>query len=226
MSNPFDFFDDIYCVNLPESADRWAIATQQFQTLGIAQRVKKIAAKKPLKEVLTSTANEHLKYPAQGMIGCSLSHLKILTQTLSKNTNNALIFEDDVVFAPDTSEKIAVAISELPPTWDILYFGGEPLQQLVTYSPSLVKVGHFWGSYGYAINRKCIPHICKTVIDHLTETGYDDCLSIYSSEMLERYCVYPSICKDAAGHSVLEERWIDWNVDADAHWKQFAPKDL
>ena len=42
-SDPFKFFEVIYCINLDRRQDRWEAAMRQFTTLGIFDRVERVA---------------------------------------------------------------------------------------------------------------------------------------------------------------------------------------
>ena len=44
MSNPLDFFDAIYCINLDERTDRWKHCLIEFKKLGISDRVIRFSA--------------------------------------------------------------------------------------------------------------------------------------------------------------------------------------
>ena len=44
MSNPLDFFDAIYCINLDERTDRWEHCLTEFEKLGISERVIRFSA--------------------------------------------------------------------------------------------------------------------------------------------------------------------------------------
>jgi GR25 family glycosyltransferase involved in LPS biosynthesis len=229
MSNPFDFFDEIYCINLPSSVERWNTVSETFTKLGIMPRVKRIVARPPDADIIQATPEGLLRlginFNPIGMLGCSLSHLKILTKVLNNRSSNVLIFEDDVMFTDVFSfEKLNNAILELPPTWDILFLGADPVQPTLKYSENLIKVTHTWGSYAYALNQKCISHICTTTIDNLTQGGLDYCLSIFSSDLLEKFCITPRMCTDSPGVSTMDGIYHDWNIESNARWNEFVPK--
>ena len=41
MNNPFDFFEEIWCINLDHRIDRWELSQQEFEKLGIKERVQR-----------------------------------------------------------------------------------------------------------------------------------------------------------------------------------------
>ena len=44
MSSPFDFFEEIYCINLAYRTDKWKMCLEQFEKLGIHNRVERFDA--------------------------------------------------------------------------------------------------------------------------------------------------------------------------------------
>lgn len=57
-------------------------------------------------------------------IGCAISHLSVWKEFLKTNKKYAIIFEDDVIFQPDTlKSKINFYLSHTPSDFDILYLG-------------------------------------------------------------------------------------------------------
>ena len=78
---------------------------------------------------LTLKAKYTLKNPnsyddirSVGEIGCYLSHTNIWKEIVSNNSNNCIIFEDDVI--PDKKyEKIIKYIEDVPDDYDIAYLG-------------------------------------------------------------------------------------------------------
>ena len=128
MSNPFDFFDEIYCINLDERPDRWENSLTQFETLGITERVIRFSAIKP-------TLDERWKrsvpwgkgkyaYPLKGAVGCAESHKAIIKIAKEKNLKNVMVFEDDFIVEPNWHEILSSAIQELKNhDWHNFYLG-------------------------------------------------------------------------------------------------------
>jgi len=110
LSNPFHFFDAIYCINLDRDKGRWEEVMKRFQRLGIAERVSRFAA---------------FETPLSHHIGCALSHRAILAEAQKRRLRNVLVFEDDVMFSPDAVEELRCNIEELRTReWRMLYLGG------------------------------------------------------------------------------------------------------
>ncbi|MBV9612590.1 MAG: glycosyltransferase family 25 protein [Acidobacteriaceae bacterium] len=110
IAGPFHFFDAIYCINLDRETDRWQAVMARFEKLGIAHRVQRFAA-------IETRASHH--------IGCALSHRAILAEAKKYGYRNVLVFEDDVLFAPDALDVLQRNVQELKNVaWDLFYLGG------------------------------------------------------------------------------------------------------
>jgi hypothetical protein len=109
LSNPFDFFDAIYCINLDSALDRWNAVTSRFENLGIASRIRRFPG---------------IPTPANSQIGCALSHRAIVEEAQRLGLKNVLVFEDDVVFTTDATALLQTALQELAGRdWGLLYLG-------------------------------------------------------------------------------------------------------
>ncbi len=110
-AGPFHFFDAIYCINLDRDSARWAAVTAQFERLGIAHSVRRFPA-------IETPINHH--------IGCALSHRAVLRAAQKHGFRNVLVLEDDVVFAENAIEELALVLAGLArqPSWSTLYLGG------------------------------------------------------------------------------------------------------
>lgn len=212
MSNPFDFFDQIYCINLPEAHDRWSKVSEVFTQLDIIDRIQRVSATLPNPNIFKPD-HPTMSFPV-GMVGCSLSHLKALTIALACNAKNVLIFEDDVIFN-------RVEIPELPALWDVLYLGGEPYEQTVLVSPSLVRVGEFLGTYAYAVNEFAIPKLIAHIIDNLT-TALDGGSMCTFNKTHEAYAINPPLCRTVPNVSMITNRVENYDKETDYAWKRFT----
>jgi hypothetical protein len=82
----------------------------RFQKAGINQRVTRFRA---------------VETPMSHHIGCALSHREIVAAASRQGWRNVLVFEDDVMFAPDVLETLGRSMAELrSKEWDLLYLGG------------------------------------------------------------------------------------------------------
>ena len=127
MSNPLDFFDAIYCINLDERTDRWKHCLIEFEKLGISDRVIRFSAIKPTHDERWdrwTTWGNPKKYPLIGAVGCAESHKAIIELAKENNLNNVLVLEDDFVVCENWKSNLETAIKELQGrNWHIFYLG-------------------------------------------------------------------------------------------------------
>lgn len=222
--NPFNFFDIIYCINLPSSTERWNEVEKQFKRVGINNRIKKIWTDPPPK------SQKPINFSYAGEFGCSLSHMKIYAHAASENYNNILILEDDVWFNEKTEnmfKQLENAIKELPKNWDILYLGGRPTEQLIKISDNIASSGIFLTTLAYAISRKNFISLFDFSINEISKPFPNACAdSILSRYTIDKnsYCIYPPICTQLPGHSDIRNAHRDYVKTIENNWKLFYPK--
>jgi len=116
MNSPFDFFEQIYCINLGYRTDKWKKCLEQFEKIGIHNRVERLEAIK--------FEGSH-PYVNIRSAGCFASHRIAINLIKERNLNNALIFEDDVQFVNDVNKYLSLSLNDLKKqnSWDIFYLG-------------------------------------------------------------------------------------------------------
>jgi GR25 family glycosyltransferase involved in LPS biosynthesis len=219
MNNPFDFFDKIYCINLPESVNRKAKVSNVFTDLGILNRVKFDSfTPRPSEGIELS----NVKKACPGVFGVSLSNLKVMFDAANNGCKNLLVFEDDIKLKSEVFRSksiLALAINELPEDWDVLYLGGKPKDKVEKYSNNLVKVGHMVGAYAYAINGKSLILFLNRFISEINKYPHDGTIGSYAAEN-NGFCVYPPIISTEPGISVLRNAFRDYEEDTNSFWKK------
>ncbi|MDP2834998.1 MAG: glycosyltransferase family 25 protein [Pseudomonadota bacterium] len=109
-SDPFAYFERIWCINLQSADDRWRRMTARFERLGIGDRVERFPA-------VSTPGNHH--------VGCALSHRRIMAAARAAGAQRILVFEDDALFLDETRAYLAAAVDEMQDiAWDIFYLGG------------------------------------------------------------------------------------------------------
>lgn len=117
--NPFDFFDDIYCINVDHDLERYVKCMQQARKYGF--KIKRFSAIK---------ING---FPRSGAYGATLTHKEILKECKRRNLNNVLIFEDDFLFEfskEKTWHILNNALAELKEDTGLLYLGSSVWKNL------------------------------------------------------------------------------------------------
>jgi hypothetical protein len=180
-SDPFRFFDLIYCINLDARPDRWQEVIREFSAVGIADRVERFPA-------ITH---------AEPREGCRSSHVECVRRAEAAGAETVLIFEDDVIFRGLTKERLArlLACLHTIPDWELFYLGGTVLANPERHG-ELMKVP-MAGTHAYAIHRRAFAKIGECTLP------YD----IWLANHLRSYCADPIVAWQRDGFSDLEGKW-------------------
>ena len=127
MNNPFDFFEEIWCINLDHRIDRWENAQKEFNSVGILDKVQRFSA---------------IKHD-DGRIGVIKSNLELIKMAKIKKLKNILIFEDDIKFLmynePLKNLQLAIeSVQQKKLKWDMFYLGANTHNKLTKLSQSLI----------------------------------------------------------------------------------------
>ena len=153
MSNPFDFFDKIFCINLDNRKDRWEKCLGKFALLGIEGKVERFSA-------LTLSHLTDIAPKTRGRAGCALSHATILRKASELKLNNYLVLEDDfdLCYSPDEClRSLQLSQEELPKEWNIFYLGGNLTDEygifpLEKFTNNLFKLNSCHTTHSFAVN--------------------------------------------------------------------------
>jgi GR25 family glycosyltransferase involved in LPS biosynthesis len=221
MENPFNYFDCIYCVNLPESVERWNLCEELFVSLGIENKVIKMHAKKPNEKIfIRNCVSPEMCWPV-GQVGDSLSHLKIYAHAMENNYQKILIFEDDIKIhktPSETLDKLSTSINELPDNWDMFYLGCLPKEKVVRYSENLVCLGEVWGGSSYALHGKMIHEAFNAIIDDVTYVPFDGGVLTKLSKNKNSFSIYPTLFQERNGSDSLI--MLNWYQDHDQDYRE------
>jgi GR25 family glycosyltransferase involved in LPS biosynthesis len=188
MTNIYDFFDDIVCINLDISNKRKIHCQNIFNQFNIPARF------------FTAT-----KHPYGGLYGCFDSHIQIVKYAYEAGLHNILVFEDDVMQSPSYSEeKLAKAIDFMQSSddWDIFYLGYsfmfETFETGFTSIPSHgIRISKDIMQYNagttvaLCYSRRAMKRIIDTYYDYIGIIHYDQYLSAFIG--LKNYCILPII---------------------------------
>lgn len=199
MNNPFDYFDEIHCINLDERTDRWDDIQKEFDKAGIRDRVIRFPA---------------IKDP-DGRIGVIKSNLTIVKSALERGLNNVLIFEDDMIFIKDNPNKyLELAIKETEGIdWSLFFLGANTHTRLHKLKPHLVLLKNAFACHAYALNKNIfIPFINK--FDGMNQIrSHGDILDVYIAQEIQakKTCllVNPMLCTQKSDYSDIEKREVN-----------------
>ena len=200
--SPFGFFDHIYCISLPRSKERKKLASEHFKELGIENKVEWIFAEPP------SGDFSKTNFKKAGILGASLSHMRVIYDSVSNMYSNCLVLEDDVFFSKDYFNRMNIGLSELPDDWDILYLGGSPKDKLIPASSQLSKPEDMLGAIAYAINLNYQKTILKQYFKKITSNFPENCADNIIHNLNNKcnsYTFDPYICETRNGYSEVQD---------------------
>ena len=172
-SNPWAFFDKIYCISLDEREDRRQEARKQFGNVGLADRVEFVIVK---------------KHPADNEQGIHESHMKCMRKGIRADARTMLIFEDDIIFDRFSVKVLADCIHFLSTTssWKLFFFGCLSSGSQRTENNSVLKVRYRCLTHAYVVQRSFAETLLgmpwrNTPYDALLDTLAEDYYSAYPS---------------------------------------------
>ena len=188
-----ELFPVAYCINLDKRPDRWELVKEEFKKINISvERFPGIYIQ---------------DNPAKG---CLMSHKEILEMALIEN-KNVLIFEDDVEFTSVGGsereglfkiEYIEKALDELSilPTWDMIFFGGNPMTYFYQISNHLAKLTRSYCLQAYGVNVNFIRNVLH-LIDKYENTPIDVIYSDMLMPVTNMFISVPAVAVQRKGYS-------------------------
>ena len=199
MSNAFDYFDEIYCINLDERTDRWQHAIQEFKKAGIEDRVQRFSA---IKE-------------NDGRVGIIKSNLAIVKIAKEKKLKNVLVFEDDVKFIVDDPQIVLQnAINQSKGiNWHLFYLGANTHQKLIRFKPNLILLKAAFAVHSMAYSNLMYDLFIKRFEGLNKITQFNDILDVYFAQQIQEkfICLMtnPMMTTQMDDYSDIEKRHVN-----------------
>lgn len=199
--NPFDFFDEIYCINLDERIDRWEHAQNEFTKAGILDRVQRFSA---IRDV-------------DGRIGIIKSNLAIIKIAKEKKLKNVLVFEDDVEFIVDDPQKVLQqSLSQVKDIkWHLFYLGANTHEKLIKFKPNLILLKNAFAVHSMAYSDLMYDAFIRKFDNLKTIRTFDDILDVYLAKQVQEKCiclmVNPMMTTQMNSFSDIENRVVDYS---------------
>jgi GR25 family glycosyltransferase involved in LPS biosynthesis len=212
--------DRIYCINLSHRTDRWKNCLQQFESLGVADRVIRHEPK--------PFSSGSLSRKANAQASCALAHYTLMTEALESGASNALILEDDFLFHREvqwTNKKLSHGWSELPKDWDLFYLGayfvqGYHYSPALHFSKNLISVKTGFCNHAVVYSRQGLNKILQELkleseADMLTFSGEFEAIDWYMVRWFQTrgQCFAPNelTCIQNPGYSDIEGSFHDYS---------------
>jgi len=217
--------DKVFCVNLDRREDRWAA----FQSRDWPWPVERFSA-----------VDGHLCPPPRwfttggGAWGCLQSHLRLYERILQSDWNRVLILEDDAEPLKGWASKIPLVWEDLPPSWEMLYLGGQHLQRdskpPARITNNLVRVFNCQRTHAYMVNRKGALNIYKRLTSQLPHWERAHHIDWYLGKWhpeMQAYASYPFVIGQSLSPSDIatgrKPKAYTWNDEvAPVSWKIVA----
>ena len=201
MSNSFDYFDEIYVINLDDRKDRLEHAMNEFTKAGIADRVKRFSA---IRDV-------------DGRVGIIKSNLAIIKIAKEKKLKNVLVFEDDVEFIVDDPQIVLQkSIDQVGNNkWHLFYLGANTHQKLIRFKPNLILLKNAFAVHSMAYSDLMYDDFIRKYekLDKINK--FDDILDVYLAQQIqEKYIclmVNPMMTTQMNSYSDIEKRVVDYS---------------
>jgi glycosyl transferase family 25 len=185
------------CINLDRRPDRWRQMQLKFERHGIGP-VRRFPAFDG--DALDIPA--HWRHTA-GAYGCLRSHLEAVTEARRLGAPGVLIFEDDVVFDPRLREKFEARFRQVPPGWDMLFFGALHKDEPVRVSDHVARITAANSTYAYALKDTVFDAFIE--LNRRAETVLDN-NNLILQERFACYCFMPHLAWVEDGYSDAQRR--------------------
>ena len=151
------FFQKAYYINLDRRTDRKEQFEAEIKRVGLSHFFERFSAHDGIDEPDSSKRHHY----------CGSSYIRLLNKILQEGYERVLILEDDAIFY-DGGPKPAIEIMEAAldeiqqfPDWDMLYFGGHPINGMIQVSEHLSMPEVVLAMHATGYTRKGIEKIIR-----------------------------------------------------------------
>lgn len=196
----WDFFDEIYCINLDHRKDRWELVQKEFEQVGVLDRVKRFSAISAV----------------DGRIGVIKSNLEIIKIAKEKKLNNVLIFEDDVHFINNPITNLELSISQIGTLdWMIFYLGANTHEKLSVLRPNLLILKNAFAAHSLCYNKKSFDFFIRKYENLNKINEFNDILDVFLANYFQKknlcLLVNPIITTQSPSYSDIEKKFVDYS---------------
>lgn len=197
----FDYFDEIYCINLDDRTDRWEHAQEEFRKVGILDRVQRFPG---IRET-------------DGRLGVIKANLAIIKIAKEKKLKNVLIFEDDVKFIVDNPDEVlSKAIQQIGNIkWHLFYLGANTHQKLVKFKPNLILLKNSFAVHSMAYSELMYDIFINKYDKIKSISTFDDILDVFLARKIQEkfICLMtnPMMTTQMNSYSDIENKNVDYS---------------
>ena len=219
--NPFDYFDKIFCINLPHDFERKEVMNKTFRDLGIYEKVFWCFADKPYDGIDLPTTNTRVSSVcSQSTQGVGGLHRSPRSRTVSQSLKTTCTLMRTVIACCKR------AYDNVPDDWDILYLGGRPLEKLEHVQGNIYKVNKFTSAMSYCISAKALRQYVLFYIDRMGRGSSGCCCDNILNDFIihngkNGYVMYPNLTLTIPElHSTLRDGYRDYRDVIQKSWDE------
>jgi len=155
-----DFFEKGYYINLDRRPDRNDLFREEMDKVGLLDFFERVPAEDGISEPDAMRRHGY----------CGLTYKKLFQKIDEEGYERVLIMEDDASFYNEREKSamdlIRDALDEIErfPDWDLLFFGGCPLDSMDIVSPTLCQVNGILGTHAVGYRRRIITEVAKNYV--------------------------------------------------------------
>jgi Glycosyltransferase family 25 (LPS biosynthesis protein) len=210
-----DYFACTYAINLAERKDRRREIVDELERVGMPLTPGKVQIFEAVKP------KDRLGFASVNVLGCFLSHYRILVDALERQLPNVLVVEDDLVIMPALRDHLDLYLATLRSVdWGIVYLGHiEPVPdtaaaELVRFEQPVITA-HF-----YAVNGKVLPRLVEflTLVQQREEghplggpQDFDGALTMFrmANPDVVTLLAHPNMGKQRPSRSNIRPPWYE-----------------
>jgi GR25 family glycosyltransferase involved in LPS biosynthesis len=183
-----NFFEKTDClvVNLDHREDRMKTVLENFKCK--IKRFPAVNGFKLKRNIHLSRIFDGNDYNMRkGMVGCAMSHIKIMIDFLKSEKEYIVVLEDDAIPVPDFEKKLIHAYNQLPKDNDIFYIGHHLRKEFTTDKtydkkdyPKVFKWSNteslqksMGGTFGYLLSKKGATNMLEFIDKYGMTNGID-----------------------------------------------------
>ncbi len=157
---------------------------------------------------------------SSGRVGCSMSHLKILTNAKKNNLPYVVVMEDDIQFTDKKKYNILLKdFMNKKIKYDVLLLAGNLRQPIQKISPHILKIKKSFTTTGYIVKQ----HYYDTMIDNIKEgiqhliqdpSNGMNAIDVYWMKLQAKdnwYILYPRTITQLPDYSDIEKKVVNYN---------------
>lgn len=194
-----EYVDRIVVINLQKRTDRLLEIAEELHKWNIPY------------ELFTAIEKEN------GAEGLRDSVVQIFNESLSKEHENIVIFEDDCLFVEEPNSVMNNVIKQMPSNYHIIYLGGQVTNGFKQrHSENLIQLDMCFATHAWMISKQGMKEILSQGLDF----PIDNCIVQKVQPLQQCYITYPLLATQREGFSNIGGAYINWSPFIVARYQQ------